>query len=148
MSEVEAAVGLVQLKKLDKFTARRIEIARRLNAAFADNPALTIPYCPDGCKHVYHLYTLLVDERIIGSKDRFMEILDKEYGIDLWTQYCPNYLYTIYRERGYKRGLCPRAEDMFLKQLVNLPIYPTLTDQQVEYMAEAVLQTVDRLREE
>ncbi len=148
MSEVESAVGLVQLEKLDKLNARRIEIAQKLNEAFIGNPALTIPYCPDGCKHVYHLYTLLLDEEIIGSKDKFMQILDKEYDIDVWTQYCPNYLYTIYRQRGYDPGLCPIAEEIFLKHLVNLPIYPTLTDQQVEYMTEAVLETVDRLTKE
>ncbi len=148
MSEVESAVGLVQLRKLDRLNARRIEIAQRLNSAFADNPALTVPYSPEECKHVYHLYTLLVDEQVIGSKDRFMEILDKEYGIDVWTQYCPNYLYTIYRSRGYQRGLCPIAERIFFESLVNLPIYPTLTDKQVEYMINAVQETVERLKEE
>ena len=146
MSEVEAAVGMVQLGKLERMTERRTQIAQRLNAAFAGNDALTPPLTPQGYKHAYHLYTLLVDEDIIGSKDTFMELLDKQYGIDTWTQYCPNYLFTIYRQKGYNPGLCPIAEDVFLNQLVNLPIYPAITDTQVDYMAEAVLQVVSELR--
>jgi len=146
MSEPEAAVGLVQLAKLDRMNARRVKIAGRLSDALKDHPALQTPAVPPDRKHVFHLYTLLVDEKLIGSKDRFMEILDTQYGIDLWTQYCPNYLYSIYRDRGYRRGICPVAEEVFLKRLVNLPIYPALRDEQVEYMISSIQQALDHCR--
>ena len=138
MSEPEAAVGLVQLKKLNMMNSRRIQIATKINEALKDIPGLQVPYEPEQCKHVYHLYTLLVNEDVIGSKDDFMQKLDVDYGIDTWLQYCPNYLFTIYRNMGYKPGICPVAEDIFMKHLVNLPIYPSLTDEQVDYMIDAI----------
>lgn len=146
MSEPEAAVGIVQLGRLDAMNARRIEIGRALTRSFRGVRGLTPPLEPTGCTHVYHLYTLLVDERVVGSKDAFMERLEQVEGVEAWTQYCPTYLHGIYQSMGYGTGLCPRAEQIFLRSLISLPIYPALSDSQVEHMSAAVVRTVDALK--
>lgn len=145
MSEPEAAAGLVQLGRLDGMTERRRAIAMAMNDAFTDVPGLTPPLEPPGYRHVYHLYPLLIDEGVLGSKDKFMERMDVVEGVDLWTQYCPIYLHSLFRAQGYLPGLCPVAEGTFLSSLVNLPIYPMLTDDQVSHMIGAVLRTVEDL---
>ena len=146
MNELEAAAGLVQLGKLDDNLRRRKQIARYLSDNLRDVPGITVPFDPDYAEHVYHLYTLLVDEDVVGSKDDFMKRMIEVEGVDVWIQYCPNYLYTIYQRRGYRRGLCPVCEEVFFHQLVNLPIYPQLSDAQVEHMVEAVRHSVEALR--
>ena len=146
MAQPAAAMGLVQLGKLDEMNARRIEIGHRMNKAFDKIPGLKVIQEPEDYKHVYHLYTLLVDEKVVGSKDKFMERMDKVEGVELWAQYCPLHLFTIFRKLGYNSGLCPRAEEIFLKNLVNLPIFPGLTEEQIEHMIGAVARTVDDLK--
>ncbi len=144
LSEPRAAVGLVQLAKLKGFNERRRQIGHHLSRELQDVPGLTVPYEPPDCHHVFHLYTLRVSEDAVGSKDDFMREMVENEEVDVWTQYCPNYLYTLYRERGYRRGLCPVCEEVFFKELVNLPIYVRLTDAQVEHMVGAVKRTVEK----
>jgi len=146
MAELEAAVGLVQLGKLERFTRRRRQIAGRLNEGLRDVPGIQVPEPRAGCEHVYHLYPLLVDESLIGSKDDLVRRLVEDEQIAVWLQYCPLYLFSLFRKRGYERGLCPVCEDVFFHRLLNLPIYPQLTEAQIDHMIEAVRRQCERNR--
>jgi len=146
MNEVQAAVGRVQLRKLDWLNQKRIEIGRYLSAGMAGIEGITVTYEDPNCKHVYHLYSLLFDEKVVGaSKDDFIRTLYREGGVQPIMHYLPSYLLTIYRERGYKPGLCPVAEKVF-SQLLNLPMHPRLTRQECDIMIDAVKNAVRKLK--
>jgi len=138
MMEVQGAVGLVQLAKLDSFNAKRIANAGLLTKLLKDVRGITTPYVESDVKHVFHLYNLLVDEKKAGvSRDQFVEKLGAEYGIGAGTHYAPIHLATIYRERGSKPGDCSVAERIGAMNFT-LPTHPRLTDENIRYMAKAV----------
>lgn len=137
MTDVQAAVGRVQLKKLDRLNDRRIALAERLTAHLAQIPGVTPPYVAPGVRHVYHLYPVLLDLERFGSKTAVMRRLLDDFGIKAGTHYIPLNWTTAYRSRGHKPGECPVAEAAF-ERLITLPIHPRLADQDVDYIAQAV----------
>ncbi len=150
MNETQASVGRAQLRKLDSFNARRMEIGRKLNAGLAGLEGIDTTWEDPNCKHIYHLYSLFFNEEINGaSKDDFIRVLYREEGVQPIMHYKPNYLFTIYQERDpdyYKQGLCPVAEKRF-SQLLNLPIHPMLTDESVDIMIDAVKSAHKKVRD-
>ena len=143
VTEAQAAVGVVQLKKLDRMNERRRQIAQYWTKEFAEIEELGTPPEPAGYKHVYHLYNLYYKKP--EKKNDFMGLLLDKYGIQTMIHYIPVYWLTLFHEMGYERGLCPTAERIFGEKL-DLPIYPQLTDAQVEYVASSVKQAVKELR--
>jgi len=138
MTDVQGAVGLVQLAKLDSFNQKRIANAGLLTKLLKDVRGITTPYIESDVKHVFHLYNLLVDEKKIGiSRDQFVEKLGADYGIAAGTHYAPIHLATIYKERGSRAGDCPVAERIGAMNLT-LPTHPRLTEENIRYMAKAV----------
>lgn len=150
MNEVSAAFGRAQLKKLDtKLNAKRIEIGQYLNAGIKGTEGVDTPYEDPNCKHIYYLYTLRYYPEIVGApKDEFIRKLYYKFGIQPIIHYKPNYLFSIYKERGYKEGLCPITEKAFNDNTVNMPIHPRLTKEQMDYVINAVKQSVAELKAE
>ncbi len=148
MNEVSAAFGRAQLKKLDSvLNRRRIEIGRYLNKGLKDVEGISIPYENPDCKHIYYLYTLKYYPEVVGAdKDAFIKKIYYKYGIQPIMHYKPNYLFSIYKERGYKEGLCPITEKVFFNNIVNLPIHPRLTEEQMDYIIESVRMAVSELK--
>jgi len=138
MTDIQAAVGRVQLRKLDDLNARRIANARYLSARLAGIKGLTPPYVNPKVKHVFHLYPVLVNSEEFGlCKTELMRRLLDEYGIRVGTHYTPVNWTTAYKKRGHREGECPVAEAAFEK-LVTLPIHPRLTEEDLDYMADAI----------
>ncbi|MCL4695324.1 MAG: DegT/DnrJ/EryC1/StrS family aminotransferase [Candidatus Hydrogenedentes bacterium] len=138
MTDIQAAVGLIQLRKLDELNARRIAIAERLNEGLRGVPGLTLPTVAEGRKHVYHLYPLQIDPDVYGvTKDDFVHRMLHERGIKVGTHYIPLHWSTAFQKRGFKRGQFPVAEQVF-ERLVTLPSHPRLTDEGVDYMIESI----------
>ena len=138
MTDMQAAVGRVQLKKLDSLNERRIANASYLSARLAGVKGVTPPYVAPGVKHVYHLYLLLIEEREFGmGKTELMRRLLHERGIKAGTHYIPINWTTAYRKRGHGEGECPVAEAAF-ERLITLPIHPRLTEDDLDYMASAI----------
>lgn len=149
MGAPQAAVGLVQLRKLDGMNERRRQIARQLNDRLAQVPGLTVQQTPPDVKHVQHLYAFFYNAKKVGApRQRFMEILAHECGIQLIQRYWPLHLSTQHQFEGHKFGECPVVERVFFEEQVNLPINPRLTPDQVDYMAKSVEETVARLKRE
>ena len=134
LPDVLCALGISQISKLDTFVRRRQHIHDRYNAAFADNPLLATPPCPEGVQPAWHLYPLRVpaDQR----KAMFEQL--RARGIGVQVNYMPAYWHPVFEEMGYRRGLCPNAEQYY-RQEISLPLYPALTDDQVDHVIEAVL---------
>jgi perosamine synthetase len=137
MTDAQAAVGLVQLGKLDSFNARRIEIAKKYTCGLRNIPGLTLPHVQPECKHVYHVYALLVEPEFRLNKEDFMWELYTEKKIKVWSHYMPIHLTTAYRKLGHGPGECPIAEELFGKY-VSLPIHPRMTEDAIQYVIRSV----------
>jgi perosamine synthetase len=143
MDEMRAAIGRVQLRKLPQLNAERAAIAEYLNQGFARIDGCTPPYVAPDCKPTWYLYTLQVDTKALGiDRDDFIRFLYRQGGVQPVQHYLPNYLFTIYKERGYKPGLCPVAEDMFFHKTFNLPMHPRLTKADCDAMIEGVAMAI------
>jgi perosamine synthetase len=137
MTDAQAAVGLVQLTKLDGFNARRIEIAARYNELLRGTPGLTLPYVAPEGKHVFHVYCVMVERSFPLNKEDFMWELYTKRGIKVWSHYMPIHLTSIYRSMGHGEGECPVAEAMNQKY-VSLPIHPRMSGETVRYVADSI----------
>jgi perosamine synthetase len=147
MNEIQAAVGVAQLDKLEMLTEKRRAIGHKLTAGLTGIKGLTPVYEPSDCKHVFHLYTVCIEEQELGaSRDDFMRVLYKEEGIQGILHYQPTYHFTGLRKLGYAQDLCPNAERFFYKREFNLPMHPRLTDDDVEAMIRGIRHTAEKVR--
>lgn len=137
MTDMQAAVGIVQLHKLDSFNARRIEIAAKLSKGLAGIKGLRLPTAPPHLKHVFHVYLLLVEPEFKLSKEDFMWELYTGKKIKVWNHYMPIHLTEVYRKLGHHEGECPVAESSF-SRYVSLPIHPRMTDEAIQYLIDSV----------
>ena len=136
MTDVQAAVGLVQLRRLDALNARRIEIAAKYAKGLEGIRGLTIETEPDR-KHVFHIFTVLVRPEFPLSKEEFMWELYTKKGIKVWSHYMPIHLSKAYRDLGHAEGECPVVERLF-DQYVSIPIHPRMTDESVQYVVDSI----------
>ncbi len=140
ISDVLCALGISQLARLDEFVFRRNQIARLYDELFVNIKDKVTPIVN---KYIsaYHIYVLKFNIKSIGkTRDEiFKELKGKGVGVNV--HYMPIYLHPYYEELGYKKGLCPVAEEIY-EQIITLPIYPLLTDDQVKYVYEKVVEVV------
>lgn len=138
MTDIQAALGINQLKKLDDFVSRRREIVSMYNDAFRDVPAVEIPYQADNVLSSWHLYILRLntDKSKLGRREVFEALLRENMGVNV--HYIPVYMHPYYRQLGYSEGLCPNAEHLY-SEMITLPLFPGMTDQDVHYVVEKVL---------
>lgn len=139
MMDIQAAIGRDQLKHLEQFNKRRAEIVARYNDAFANIEGLTLPSAVKaGCVHSWHIYTPLINSDKTGfTRDAFMEKM-KQYNIGTAYHYQAVHLFSAYAKiTGLKKGDMPVAEEIGEK-IVSLPLFPAMTDQDVEDVVEAV----------
>jgi dTDP-4-amino-4,6-dideoxygalactose transaminase len=139
MTDAQAAVGLEQLKKLERHNQKRIAIANRLTERLQGIRGLTLPYVDPCGKHVFHVYTIQIEKEFPLSKTDFMWELYTRKGIKVWSHYMPIHLTGPYLARGHEEGECPVAEAAF-KKYVSLPVHPRLTDEAIDYMADSILE--------
>lgn len=129
MMDIQAAIGLHQLRELDDFIARRTELANRYQEALADWAQWDLPTVPTfEHKHAWHLYTPLLNVNEAGmTRDEFMQKM-KEKNIGTGLHYRAVHLYPYYRESlGFSEGDFPNAEDA-AERIVSLPLFPSMTD--------------------
>jgi dTDP-4-amino-4,6-dideoxygalactose transaminase len=147
MSDVQAALGLVQLAKLEKNIARRVEIARQYTAAFSRMPELIpAPDAHPGDRHARHLYILRLRlERLRIDRNRFFEEL-RTRGIGASVHFIPVYHLSYYRERfGWRAEELPVTEAIF-RSCLSLPCFPRMTAADVERVIAAVAEIVESNR--
>lgn len=133
LPDVLAVLGTSQLERLQGFKQRRADITATYNELLAGVGGLATPAQRDYVDPMWHLYPL----RILGGQRRrvFEEL--RGAGIGVQVNYIPAYWHPVFSDLGYRRGLCPVAEG-FYEQEISLPLYPDLTDEQVEFVAEQV----------
>ncbi len=144
LAEPNAAVGVVQLSRLDELVSRRAEIAAAYTEVLARFPGVQVQRGSEPVRHGYHLYTFFVDPAGGIRRDRLVSRLDA-LGVQMQLRYFPLHLLPEWRARGHDVGECPVAERMWFERQVNLPCHPGMTDRQVDQ----VVSTLDAvLREE
>jgi perosamine synthetase len=147
LPDVLAAMGTAQLAKADKFAAQRRQIAARYDAAFGDIEELELPPPPPPhAEHAWHLYILRIcPEQLSINRNQFIEKL-KSLGIGTSVHFVPLHLHPYYqRTYGYRRGDFPAAEDAF-DRCMSLPIFPGMTEREVDRVIAAVMQIVGENR--
>jgi dTDP-4-amino-4,6-dideoxygalactose transaminase len=146
MTDIQASLGLQQLKKLDRFQGRRHEIVKRYNEAFSVSPCLETPANLPSVEHAWHLYTLRLNlETLKINRDQFIEEM-KERNIGTSVHFIPIHVHPYYRRKyGYQPEDFPVACFNF-QRLVSLPLYPRMSDQDVDDVIEAVLSVVKSYR--
>ncbi|MBR6093642.1 MAG: UDP-4-amino-4,6-dideoxy-N-acetyl-beta-L-altrosamine transaminase [Lachnospiraceae bacterium] len=145
MTDFQAALLLSQLKKLDGFKQRRQEIVKRYNEAFADLPEIIVQKeiaKSDTCRHLYIIRLDL--EKLNCSRREFFDAMSAE-NVQCQIHYVPVYWFPYYSHRGYEKGLCPNAEEVY-KGIMSIPLYPKLTDAEVEDTIHAVRKIVENYR--
>ncbi len=146
MNKVQAAVGMVQLKKLDGFIAARRRIAQLRNELLADVPEFVLPVEPPDCLHTYYLYTCLVCNEWAGEqRDRLMKMMDEEYGVRLLVANPPVYTHRKFlRDRTPGQSL-PLSENIGLR-LFCVPCHPAMSDEDNEYICASLIECAERLK--
>lgn len=146
MSELHAALGLAQLRKLDALNERRRDIARRITAGLRNLSGISVQEEQSFARHIYHLYTFFYHPEVVGvAKDDFIRYLEREEGIQIVLRYFPVHLLPELRVFGHGVGECPIAERVFFEQQIQLPIYDHLTDKQIDHMIQGVRRAVEQL---
>lgn len=143
MNEIQAAVGAVQIKKLDMLTKKRQQNGRYINKGIKGVKGVQGTYEDPNCKHVFHLYTLCIDPKFFG-RDEFMRVLYREEGVQGILHYQPTYHFTGLKKLGIK-GNCPVAEEFFYNRGINLPMHPRLTKQNLDDMVAGIINTAKKL---
>ena len=138
LTDMAAALGLVQLKRADEFYRARKRIAALYHAGFADVPEIHRPVVRDDVQHAWHLYVVQLElDRLRIGRDEFIEALKKE-NIGTSVHFIPLHLHPFYRNAfGYKAGDFPNARAAF-ERIISLPIFPGMTDEQVARVIDAV----------
>ena len=144
MFDIQAALGLKQLERMEDMQTRRLAIAARYQEAFGEMDALDIPFVPEYTRHCWHLYVLrLVPERLAIDRDQFLEELQAR-NVGVSVHFIPVHLMSAYQKRlGCREGDFPQAEKHF-DRILSLPLYPTMRDEDTEYVIAAVRDIIEK----
>ena len=146
MTDFQCALGVSQLKKLTGFLKKRRSIAKFYDEVFGKDERFIIPSVSKNAKHAYHLYPLQIkfDELNISKKMFFEKLKQKE--ISCQVHYVPVHFQPFYRKNyGFKPGDFPIAEKFYEREL-SIPMYPSLTENDLEYIFSTIIETLNRAR--
>lgn len=146
MSTPQAAVGRVQLKKLDAFIAMREKIANRYNDAISKINGLRPVKILPGCKHAWHLFTFFLDSSTGIKRDDFVYHMKENHKIDIVIRFWPIHLGGILRMKGHDIGECPVCENVWFNEQLSLPISPQMQEWEIATIVNALAETMETLR--
>jgi dTDP-4-amino-4,6-dideoxygalactose transaminase len=137
LTDIAAALGLHQLKRLPAFQARREQIAAAYDAAFADLPLILPPQAPEGDTHSWHLYVLRLADDCAVERDVFIERMYAK-GIGCSVHYIPLHLHPYWRDRyGLTPEQFPHSQKAY-ERMLSIPLYTAMTDADVQRVIAAV----------
>ncbi|MDD6811885.1 MAG: UDP-4-amino-4,6-dideoxy-N-acetyl-beta-L-altrosamine transaminase [Lachnospiraceae bacterium] len=137
MTDMQAALIISQLDKLEMFRQRRKEIVARYNEAFYKLPGIVVQEEIPDSDTTRHLYILRINpEKLTINRRQFFDALGAE-NVCCNVHYIPTYYFPYYEKMGYQKGICPNAEKLY-DEIISLPLYYAMTDEDVESVIKAV----------
>lgn len=145
LTDIQSALGLSQIKKLDDFILKRREIVNEYNEAFRDLKEIVTPFENEYSKSGHHIYVLLLnlDKLKCGRKEIFEALQAENIGVNV--HYLPVYLHPYYKKLGYKKGECPVAEEIY-SRMITIPLFPSMSDKDIKDVIEAVKKVLNYYR--
>jgi dTDP-4-amino-4,6-dideoxygalactose transaminase len=146
LSDLQSAIGIHQLRKLDQFIQARVRIMRRYQEGFSNLEEVELPPDNSHHRHSWHLYMLRLNlESLEINRDEFMQALRaKDIGASV--HFIPIPLHPFFREYAKQPwNQCPKAMELY-PRLVSLPLYPAMTDEQVDHVISSVKEIVSGAR--
>jgi perosamine synthetase len=135
MTEFCAAIGSVQLRKLDGFNIKRIENAKLLSNKISRFTNLTVPYVDKNVKHVFHQYVVRVEDSYSLDRNELADLLTK-HGVGVAVHYpVPIYRQPFYQTLGYKETVCPNTEED-CNRVLSLPVHPLVDRKDIKYIVD------------
>lgn len=148
MNKVQAAAGLVQLRRLDEMNNARRAVAHRRSELLGGVPEIILPYEPEGYVHVYYVYPILVQPEWAGKKrDRILSIMEKKFGIVCSVTNRPTYLRWHYIGEMCGNPKLDVSEDIG-ERLFCPPLHPLFTEEQELYICSSLLDTIEMVKKE
>ncbi len=137
ITDLQCALGISQVKKLPRFMARRNELAQAYHQKLKDFDFLELPQVTDNCMSSWHLYPVRLRHKNAAKlRDDFLKALIAE-NIFANVHYIPVYWHPHYQKLGFKRGLCPIAEDAYLRE-ISIPLFPLMEESDIDDVVKAL----------
>lgn len=140
ITDIQCALGLSQLNKLDSFVKSRRKIASIYDEIFEDNPYFDVTIQKENSKSAYHLYPILLKENLISHKKEIFAKL-RLNGLGVQVHYIPVYKQPYYQKLGFKRDECSVCEEFYKKE-ISIPMYPTLSDEDIEFVKDILFEVL------
>ena len=145
MTDFQAALLISQLGKLERFKKRRKEIVDYYDSELKNVDGIIIQKEIEQSDTCRHLYIIRLDENVLSCTRReFFDEMGRR-GVQPQVHYVPVYWFPYYQELGYKKGLCPNAEEVY-KGIMSIPLYPSLTEEETEYVVEVIKTIVEKYK--
>lgn len=141
MTDIHAALGLSQMRRLDEFVAKRHALAKRYDEILSDLP-IVIPWQHPDSYSSFHLYIIRLKLEQTGRTHREVFEALRAAGIGVNLHYIPVYLQPYYQKLGFKLGYCPEAE-RYYAEIISLPIFPELTMEEQDQVVKALRTAVN-----
>ncbi|MEK4146260.1 UDP-4-amino-4,6-dideoxy-N-acetyl-beta-L-altrosamine transaminase [Robertmurraya sp. FSL W8-0741] len=142
LTDLQASLGVSQMKKLDSFIERRRMIVANYNKEFSKLDGVQIPYQLQSTDSSWHLYMLQLDlSKFKAGRRAIFEALRAE-NIGVHVHYLPVYHHPYYQGLGYEKGLCPIAEEWY-ESAITIPLFPKMSDEDVQSVIEAVRKVIN-----
>ncbi|MFC0271938.1 UDP-4-amino-4,6-dideoxy-N-acetyl-beta-L-altrosamine transaminase [Metabacillus herbersteinensis] len=141
ISDIQSALGISQLKKIDRFVEIRRHYTEMYNEAFKDIKQLQVPYQDTRGSSSWHLYIIRLNtsQLTVGRKGIFEALKAENIGVNV--HYIPIYYHPYYREIGYEKGLCPIAEKLY-EEILTLPLFPSMSELDIKDVIHAVKKVI------
>lgn len=134
MTEMQAALGLSQVKSLNKFVSQRNKIAIKYDAQL-HSTKITLPVTQQYSKPSWHLYVIQLNADKLNREDVFTKLREKDVGVNV--HYRPIYLNPYYQSLGFKKGLCPNSEEYY-SSCISIPLYHGMPEKEQDAVIYAV----------
>ena len=135
LSDILCALGISQIKRIQKFKSRRSEIFDFYNEELKNISKIQLPFKEDNVDPMWHLYPIRVKD---GTRNEFYEYL-WDFDIRVQVNYVPAYFHPIFQDLGYSKGLCPVSEKFYMEE-ISLPIHPSLSQKDLNKIIRVIKQ--------
>jgi UDP-4-amino-4,6-dideoxy-N-acetyl-beta-L-altrosamine transaminase len=143
ITDIQAALGISQMNKLESFLEKRRSFAAAYNKLLRGLEGITVPYQADYGNSAWHIYIIRLNQTKLGLRRRevFEELRKRNIGVNV--HYIPVYYHPYFRELGYEKGICPVAEELY-EEIITLPLYPAMELEDIYYIVENIADTIRR----